>query len=90
MQSFLQYRRLRNAVQAQLSQIEEKTFGLQTPTASQPNSGWTTPRLDDEGGKPIPSFSGIEVREQMTTDSKTKLVFVVGWDRPNDPLKPHN
>lgn len=90
MQSFLQYRRLRKAVQAQLSQVEEKTVSLQTPTASQPNSGWTTSRLDDEGGKSIPSFSGIEVRERMTTGGKTDLVFVVGWDGPNDPLKPHN
>lgn len=90
MRSFLQDRRLRKAVQAQLSQVEEKTVGLQTPTASQPNSGWTTPRLDDEGGKSIPSFSGIEVREQMATDGKPDLVFVVGWDGPNDPLKPHN
>ena len=98
MQSLLQYRRLRKSVQAQLSQASEKPVRLHLPlSGTQPNQRPAIP-LDstnpeaDERSRPHSTFSGIEVRErgQSTSDGKTDLVFVVGWDGPDDPLNPHN
>ncbi|KAK9356413.1 major facilitator superfamily domain-containing protein [Lipomyces doorenjongii] len=96
MQSYLQYRKIGNAVRRQLGTDQEKTNADIPHSASSREA--ETP---DEDVDPYPAgrvmrstmghaLNGIQVRDRTTLEGKGGRVFIVGWDGECDPANPHN
>jgi len=138
--SYLQYRRIGQAVQKQIDRDQEKARALSTSThqhgvalklSEEPHSNPTeraeTPTDDSPSSENeidqedefvdsypgeehanemarIPthrthysertalgySLTGVDARKRQTNESEIGHVFVVDWEGPDDPIKPHN
>ncbi|KAL4872630.1 major facilitator superfamily domain-containing protein [Aspergillus spectabilis] len=92
MQTYLQYRRIGQAVRRQLDEHPEWAS-----TTQRRRNEITVNDQKNENAQEKPSrlrpFSlppGVRQKEILDSDGAPATVFVVGWDDENDPVNPHN
>jgi len=96
MQSLRQYRKLRQQVQDQLKNINERgsihsTSAEPEDTPSEQNSQAEKQYQDiDKIAKLAHTLEGVQVRERTPEEGESGLVFVVGWGGPKDVSSPYN
>ncbi|KAL4784967.1 major facilitator superfamily domain-containing protein [Aspergillus varians] len=93
MQSYLQYRRIGQAVRKQLSEHPEWTStGQRGGSELTLNTDQNNETTQDKPTRlqPLSLPPCVQQREIIDTNGAPTSVFVVGWDHDNDPADPHN
>ncbi|RMY47181.1 hypothetical protein D0865_08828 [Hortaea werneckii] len=86
MQSYLQYKRFRDAAVKQLERDRVKLRNLQQEGREDREQEWITTGSSDDSNV----LTGINVRKRSTKEGGDGNVFVVGYEGPDDPNDPHN
>jgi MFS family permease len=93
MQSYLQYRRIGQAVRRQLADHPE--WGCNIPGEIKDSSG-NTSEIDETGrekrpeSRPLSQPPGIQRKEITDSNGTPSTVFLVSWEHDQDPMDPRN
>ncbi|KAL4904931.1 hypothetical protein BDW74DRAFT_168103 [Aspergillus multicolor] len=92
MQSYLQYRRIGQAVRKQLSEHPEWTSNAQLRSKDLSVAHRNNEVVDDKPSRlrPLSLPPGVKQHEITDSNGAPSTVFVVGWDHHKDPADPHN
>ncbi|KAJ5111332.1 hypothetical protein N7532_001867 [Penicillium argentinense] len=100
MQSYLQYRRLGNAIRPQPGNPPAVTAVKETsspndqvssvPTTLTANSPARQESQDFENSTPDLSSAGVDVQKQLGSKDQPAHLLIVGWEGENDPQNPRN
>ncbi|RDW62905.1 MFS transporter [Aspergillus mulundensis] len=92
MQSYLQYRRIGQAVRKQLSEHPEWTSNAQRRSKSLTAPNQNNEVVDEKPSRlrPLSLPPGVKQHEITDANGAPSTVFVVGWDHHKDPADPRN
>jgi MFS family permease len=92
MQSYLQYRRIGQAVRKQLSEHPEWTLNAQQRRDDLTTSIQNNGVADDKPSslRPLSLPPGVKQKEIIDANGVSRTVLVVGWESHQDPTNPHN
>jgi MFS family permease len=92
MQSYLQYRRIGQAVRKQLSEHPEWTLNAQQRRNDLTTSIQNNEVADDKPSRlrPLSLPPGVKQKEIIDASGVSSTILVVGWESHHDPANPHN